>query len=251
MTPGFQLRPSALFLLILALSPLGYAQTPAPGASPANTPTVSAPATNASAASDAQAKATQQTLIEGFQLAGQGKLDAALANANSILQTDPKNMMGLSLRGNIYTEKKLWDLAVKDYQTMLQIDAKNSPARFNLAEIKFQQKDYDGARSGFVAMEKDADLGDLATFKVFLCDLFGGHEDVASKEFDAFNQVGGNPSYYFANVAWYLYHHKIEDARSWLTSAINIYSDSPRKINFYTKSLRDLGYLPIPAPPPK
>jgi hypothetical protein len=42
----------------------------------------------------------------------------------------------------------------------------------------------------FVALEKDPDMGDFASYKVFLCDLFGGHEDAASKELDAFNEAG-------------------------------------------------------------
>jgi hypothetical protein len=38
----------------------------------------------------------------------------------------------------------------------------------------------------------------------------------------------------------------IEDARSWLISASQIYP--PRKNAYYAQSLRDLGYLPIPGP---
>jgi len=245
MTPGSRLRFPAFFLFGLALSGLGHAQQPGSTSLSADAPAAGAPATNSPATgasdSDAQAKADQQTLRNAYQLAGQGKFDAALIGANAVLQAEPQNMFALSLRGNINTEKKLWDLAVKDYQAILQIDGKNSPAKFNLAEIKFRQKDYDGARPGFLDLGKDPDLGDLASYKVFLCDLFGNHEDVASKEFDAFNQVGGNASYYFANAAWDLYHHKPDDAMGWLNSAVRIYA--PAKVNLYTSSLRDLGYL--------
>jgi hypothetical protein len=40
-------------------------------------------------------------------------------------------------------------------------------------------------------------------------------------------------------------HKNIDDARSWLVSASRIYP--PRKNAYYAQSLRDLGYLPIPA----
>jgi hypothetical protein len=108
------------------------------------------------------------------------------------------------------------------------------------------QKQYDVARPGFVLLEKDPDMGDFASYKVFLCDLFGGHEAAARKELDVFNDVMGNPSYYFANAAWSLVHKNIEDARSWLVSASHIYP--PQKNAYYAQSLRDLGYLPLPAP---
>ena len=86
----------------------------------------------------------------------------------------------------------------------------------------------------------------MASYKVFLCDLFGGREDLASKELDIFNQAGRNASYYFANAAWSLYHHKTDDGRDWLTQAMNIYA--PNKCRLYAKSLVDLGYLPLPPP---
>ena len=119
--------------------------------------------------------------------------------------------------------------------------------KFNLAEIEFRQKEYDAARPGFATLTQDSTMGDLAAYKVFLCDLFGGHEHVAASELDAFNQVGSNASYYFTNIAWSFYHQKTEDARSWVMSARRIYP--PNKFSLYAASLRDLGYLPLPPPP--
>jgi hypothetical protein len=95
-------------------------------------------------------------------------------------------------------------------------------------------------------LTNDPDMGDFAQYKVFLCDLFGGHEEQAKKELDVFDAAMGNPSYYFANAAWSLVHKNIEDARGWLVSASRIYP--PQKNAYYAQSLRDLGYLPIPAP---
>jgi hypothetical protein len=117
--------------------------------------------------------------------------------------------------------------------------------KFDQAELKFMQKKYDDARPGFVGLQSDKDFGDFATYKVFLCDLFGAHQEVAAKELDALNQVGGNPSYYFGNAAWDLVHHKTNEASDWLRSAARIYANAPAKIAQYTTSLRDLGYLPI------
>lgn len=189
-----------------------------------------------------------QLLREAFDLLSQKKSDAALEKANAAIQAAPRNPETYLMRGNVYVEKGLWDQAAKDYQTVLDIDGKNALAKFNLAEIDFKQKKYDQARAGFAALGQDSDIGDISTYKVFLCDLFGAHEDAAAKELDAFNQVGANASYYFANGAWSLYHHQTEEARGWLTSAARIYD--PPKFKLYASTLLDLGYLPLPPPPP-
>jgi len=184
---------------------------------------------------------------EAFALLQQKRFDEALDKLHAAIQSDPQNAGAYGLRGSIYVEKKLWDQAEMDYQTALQLDGKNVQTKFNLAEIDFMQKKYDDARPGFVTLEQDPNMGDLASYKIFLCDLFGGHEDVAKKELDAFNQVGTNAPYYFGNAAWLLYHQKTEEARGWLTSAGNIYA--PYKFKLYAASLIDLGYMPLPPPP--
>ena len=70
----------------------------------------------------------------------------------------------------------------------------------------------------------------------------------AARDLEALDDVGENPSYYFGHAAWSLYHHKPEEARNWLRSANTIYS--VQKTVFYAASLFDMGYLPLPPPPP-
>jgi Tfp pilus assembly protein PilF len=188
-------------------------------------------------------------LSQAFQLSEQNQPDAALDKVNAAIQAAPQNPAAYGLRGNIYAEKKLWYQAGKDFQSALQLDGKNTQVKFNLAEIDFMQQKYEDSRHGFVVLKQDPDMGDLATYKVFLCDLFGARDEVAANELDAFNQVGSNASYYFANAAWSLVHHKTEDARRWLTSAANIYA--PNKFKLYATSLVALGYMPLPPPPPQ
>ena len=93
-------------------------------------------------------------------------------------------------------------------------------------------------------------MGDFASYKVFLCDLFGGHEDAAKRELDTFTDAMDNPSCEFSNAAWGLFHKNIDGAdgaRYWLLRASRVYP--PRKNAYYAQSLRDLGYLPLPTPP--
>jgi hypothetical protein len=171
------------------------------------------------------------------------QLDAEEAAADAIVKKNPSNVIGYLQRGNAYGNERRWDLARSDYQKALEIDPKCTTASFNTAELDFLQGHYDAARPGFLAIVNNTDFGDLAKYKVFLCDLFGGHEQVAARELAVFNQIGSEASYYFANVAWSLYHNKADSAQSWWQSATQIFG--PDKVKLYAKPLIDLGYIKV------
>lgn len=178
-----------------------------------------------------------------------GDTATALVKVNAVLQADPRSLAGYVMRGAIYSQLKQWDKAQGDYEAANLINPHSPIVQFNLAEVHFAQKQYDAARPGFVELEANnkTDIGDLATYKVFLCDLFGGHQDAAARDLESIDDVGANPSYYFAHAAWSLYHQKPEEARGWLKSANDIYS--AQKNGFYASSLFEMGYLPLPPPP--
>jgi Tfp pilus assembly protein PilF len=246
MPAHFRCLSVALCASTLLLSPLGRAQQPATTNVPSSTPTAPAkPATSALTSTEDQAK---KLIVDAIQKmnANDPDIDGALNDLSQALKLNPNSTGAYVLRASLYCQKKQWIQAENDFNAAARLAPTNVVVKFNLSEIKFMQKEYDVARPGFVALEKDPDMGDFASYKVFLCDLFGGHEDAAKKELDAFNDAGGNPSYYFSNAAWSLVHKNLEDARGWLVSASNIYP--PRKNNLYAQSLRDMGYLPIPGP---
>ncbi len=198
----------------------------------------------------AEAEQLVQMLRDANAALSHGDTATALQKVNAVIQADPRSLAGYVLRGAIYSSLKQWDKAQGDYEAANLINPHSPIVQYNLAEIHFVQKQYDAARLGFVELEADnkTDIGDLATYKVFLCDLFGGHEDAAARDLESIDDVGANPSYYFGHAAWSLYHHKPEDARGWLKSANNIYSS--QKNGFYATSLFQTGYLPLPPPPP-
>jgi Tfp pilus assembly protein PilF len=231
-----RIRDFFFILCALALlSPLGRAQQ-----------LTTTNAANSALTSPAEAS---QSLVKSAVQKMSGKVpdvDGAINDLSQAIKLNPNSTGAYVLRASLYCQKKQWALAEADFKSAQLLAPGNSVLKFNLVEIKFMQKQYDAARPGFVALENDPDMGDFASYKVFLCDLFGGHEDQAKKELDVFNDVMGNPSYYFSNAAWSLVHKNLDDARSWLLSASRIYP--PEKNQYYAQSLRDLGYLPIPAP---
>ena len=208
-----------------------------------------APASPTPAATTAATAAVKQDPAETMKAAyldmKNGQADAALAKVNGLIEADAQNKEAHLLRAMIYAAQEQWDKASSEYDAVLAFDPNDTVVKFDETELKFMQKKYDEARPGFLAIENDKAMGDFATYKVFLCDLFAGHDDVAAKDLDVINQVGENPSYYFANAAWDLAHNKTEEAADWLRSAERIYSNAPAKCFRYAASLKDHGYLPL------
>ena len=220
-----------IFAVALLVAPLGHGQQPAA----ATTPAVAG--TNAPAGAPAKVDPAQALITEAVQKMGADDVEGAMAKLGDAIKANPQNPTSYVLRASVYCQKKLWPQAEADFNTAAKLAPTNTVIQFNLVEVKLLQRQYDVARAGYLKFEKDPAMGDLATFKVFLCDLMAGHEDIAKKELDAINADGSNPSYYFANSAWCLYHKKIEDGRGWLISASRIFN--PRKNGYSAQSILD------------
>jgi Tfp pilus assembly protein PilF len=219
---------------------------PAPAPAPAKPPppTVSAPIPTMTPAEIAN----RQALVEANQMIRVNDYDGAMGKVNQVIQSDPRDINAYLVRGQIYSHLKQPDKEANDFQSAHLIDPTNPVANFDLAESKFGQKSYDAARIGFADLAQDPTtfIGDLAAFKVFLCDMVGGHPDQAQKELDNFNKIGRRASYYYANATWSVAHKNYDDARGWLASAGHIYA--PQKNSLYLRSMHDVGFLPLPAP---
>ena len=179
-------------------------------------------------------------LQQAVELLKADQPDEAMIKVNEAFQIDPNDWTVYFVRGNVYAKKQQWENAEKDYRAALQINDHESSIKYNLADIEFLQKKYGAARPGFVGLKQDLALGDISAYKVFLCDLYGGHVDVAVRELEDFNQENSSASYYFANAAWSLYQQKTGDAQNWLASAQKIFA--PAKFSRYASSLTVLGY---------
>jgi tetratricopeptide (TPR) repeat protein len=247
MSALFRLLFPALCASLILLAQPARAQQMGATNTAAGTPPVS---TNAPAAQlTSTAEASHNFVTSAVKKMNANDPQGSLSDLTQAINLNPNNTGALVLRASIYCQKHQWKQAEDDFNAAAKIAPTNGVIKVQLVEIKFMQKQYDAARPGFVALEKDPDMGDFASYNVFLCDLFGGHEDAAKKELDVFNDTMGNPSYYFANAAWQLVHKNIDGdngARSWLLSASRIYPVN--KFTVYGQPLRDLGYLPIPQP---
>ncbi|HEY0257020.1 MAG TPA: tetratricopeptide repeat protein [Candidatus Methylacidiphilales bacterium] len=168
-----------------------------------------------------------------------GQLDDALRSVDSAIQVDPKNAKAYELRGNVYMRKKLWDRAESDFAMAAKIVPGFADYKYRLAELKFVQKAYDEARPRFLPLVSDPDLGDLAAFKVFLCDLLTDHQDRATAELAALSKNHTNGSYFYANAAWDLAHNNRKDAGTLLGAAQQQFGPE----NNYIVSLQEVNRI--------
>lgn len=194
-----------------------------------------APATNSTANALPNSANTSRDLIgKSTRHMAEGDLDQAVSEATMAIQLDPQNPSAYELRGSIYIEKKIWDRAERDYAKADQISP--DPAyKYKLGEIKFLQKSYGDARSRFALLQKDPHLGDLATFKMFLCDMMGGHESICTQDLAAIDRGLKTPCYYFSHFIWELYHHQKADANKCFAAAQRLFDESTN--NLYISSL--------------
>ncbi len=222
----------------LATEPL-IISTPDVAAPPSRKPTDVASDSSAGAADQFRPNPQSSLLHDAEELVKQNQPDAALAKLDAYIEEEPADAAGYALRGTIYAQRKIWDRAKSDFEAGLRFQPGSIQIKFDLGQLEFAQKKYDAARIYFMDLEQDPNAGDLAAYKVFLCDLYGGHQDMATKELAAFNEAGSNASYYFANAVWSLAHGKKDEANGWLNSAHNIYS--PSKFSLYEEGLIGLG----------
>ena len=167
-----------------------------------------------SVTSPANATSTAELIKSADQDLTDGKTDQAESEVNLAVQLDPKNAEAYALRSSIYTRIKLWDRAERDAATADKI-APDPAYKYKMGEIKFLQKAYDDARPHFAGLQNDPTLGDLAVYKVFMCDLFGGHESFAARDLATEQKSYDHPSYYFSQIAWCLFHGQRSQANSW------------------------------------
>ena len=199
---------------LLALSP-GRAQTP-------STPVAPNP--------------VDSLLTESAQRLADGDYQGALSDASTALVLDPKNASAYEARGSIYIQQKLWDRAERDYISAYKLTP-DPVYKFKLGEIKFLQKAYVDARPRFAALTGDPNLGQLATYKAFLCDLLGRHDAAAARDLNELDQTPDGPAHYYCHAAWDLYHSQRADANKLFKTADALYGDSTR--NLYLESLAE------------
>jgi tetratricopeptide (TPR) repeat protein len=108
----------------------------------------------------------------------------------------------LNLLGAAHTKKKDYATAKGYFDKVLAVQPEFFPAKFNVGELMFLQRDYAGALEYFETMRQRDPRNELLLFKVFLCQLQLGDRDAAQKTMKSIKYPGDTPAWYYAQAAW-------------------------------------------------
>jgi tetratricopeptide (TPR) repeat protein len=181
---------------------------------------------NIPAAEETASQSATKVLATGDWGLALAQIDAAIANS-------PSSPTLYEQRGGIYVQEKLWPRAVADYATALKLAPGNSVLKYDIGEVFFMQRSYENAILRFQSLKDDPNFGDLALYKIFLCDLFCGRADRASA--DMYGMSSDSPSYFFSHAVWGLFHGNNQEASQWLYKASSEFG--PDRYQVYMASL--------------
>lgn len=149
--------------------------------------------------------------------------------------------IALNMRGAVLTETGEFQEARKFFDQAIEKDPKYFAPRFNLGEIMFLQKDYEGAAAHFENMLKDFEDNEVLEYKISLSYLMAGNDVKAREWRDKINFPSNTPAYYFAHAAYEFKNDNEDEGNRWISSSVRIFGDSGNL--FFLQSLEDLGWV--------
>jgi tetratricopeptide (TPR) repeat protein len=171
----------------------------------------------------------------------------ALAELDQADQIIPDTPMALNTRGAIAIEERRYSEGQMYCEEALRKDNKFFPARFNLAEIPFQKKNYAAARKIFqqmLAEEKKHDSIELLRYRIFITYLMEKDDASAQAELDKMSPVGVTGAYHYAHAAWEFAHGNQSEGMSWIQGGDWVFSRL--KNIYFADVMYDLGWLERP-----
>jgi tetratricopeptide (TPR) repeat protein len=194
-----------------------------------------------SAAAESPSPQYQLKMVEAINAYKQKDLSKATELLNEADAIQPDNVVTINLRGAIKLEEGDTAAAGKLFLQALEKNPEFYPAKFNLAEIPFQQKNYAEARKKFEALVRENPKDELSQFKIFLTYLLEKNMDKAHETLDSIPWPGDTPAYYFSMAAWEFAHGDGNEANGWIASAKRIFRPSANAI--YAQTLEEIGWL--------
>lgn len=192
-----------------------------------------------------------------FQQAGTAYQNGDLAGAIHLLeQADtlkPDQADAWNLRGVVYLKQRAYDKAEAAFARSVAIDPALWAAQFNLAEVSFQKKDYQRARTVFERLlaqtdrYKSSNKWELIQYKAFLCALLSGDEADARKKLAKLPVAGGaTPAALYAQAALAFSRKDTAGGNRIVNGAQTAYAPALNEI--FANSLENAGWrTPAPA----
>src|SRR3982750_3183176 len=171
----------------------------------------------------------------------------ALKQLDAIDARQPDLADSQNLRGVIFMREGLYDKAEAALREAVRIDPKFWNARFNIAEIPFQKKDWPEARNRFQELLSNnvADLqgeaAQLIQYKTLLTYLLEDKENMVDSILAKFELSPETPAVHYANAAIALQHKNTKEANDWIATAEKNFTPQLNKL--FKESLYEVGWL--------
>lgn len=166
------------------------------------------------------------------------KYDEALLKLQTLEKKLPGDAFIQNLLGAAYTKKKDFATAQKYFDKSLEMQPDFFPAKFNLGELIFLQRQYPEALKYFQQMQERDPQNELLQFKVFLCQLQLGNMEEAAKALKAVKYPGDTPAWYYSQAAWASKNGDNKKAVEYVTGAQYIFGP---KTALFDETFDDLG----------
>ncbi|MEM9081206.1 MAG: tetratricopeptide repeat protein [Verrucomicrobiota bacterium] len=201
-----------------------------------------------------QKKAYWELKVKIQQFATQKRIFECLEKiheAKKIFDQDPGVW---NIQGSCYVEIRAFNKAASAFRQALAIDPNNIGVMFNLAEIDFVTKQWEGAVAKFLdfieALEESnsemegnvLELHRLAKFKVMLSQLKLGEIDEAKELAKAYEEFDDTPFRFYSKAALAYFSEDEELANEWLGTAFRVYQN-PELLANWQDTLIEYGYI--------
>lgn len=166
------------------------------------------------------------------------KYDAALAKLTDLEKQMPDDPFILNLLGAIHTKKKDFANARKYFDRSLEKQPDFFPAKFNLGELLFLERQYAESLAFFRQMQRVDPTNELLQFKVFLCAFQLDDNEGTAAALKKIRYPGDTPAWYYAQAAWEAKKGDKKKAREYVASARAIFNT---KTALFDETFRDIG----------
>ena len=151
-----------------------------------------------------------------------------------------------NLIGAAHTKTRDFDKAAASFARAVELNPAAFMSKFNLTEIHFVQGKWDLAEKEFQSLlaedeKMDPSTRSLIEFKILICKLKQADEAGAKEVLSGFDYLDDHPGFYYGNAAVHFNKDEEAEARKWLKSAERIYPKA--QLDIYTVSFVEVGWI--------
>lgn len=189
----------------------------------------------------------RRELQEAVRAFNAREFPAALAALDRADRLEAATPLTMNTRGAAFIELRKFEEGAEYCRKALALDPKFYPARFNLCEVEFMQKNYAQARALFQALGDEHPHDELVQFRILLTWLLEGNEEEARQALEAIRFPSKTPAYYYANAAWEFARGNAAEARKWMQRGNWVFP--PAATGNFAESFREVGWIQEALPP--